>query len=97
MRNVSLRLTTSHVIGMTVNGDFKGSQFANRDSPGRVRLFKFTPQLRFSAKGYEFHTYLALSLWFLNSFPRPFFYMTAYNVSERRFVQRLCFIRLFKF
>ena len=96
MRNVSLRLTTSHVISMNVNGDFKGSQFANRDSP-RVRLFKFTPQLRFSAKGYEFHTYLALSLWFLNSFPRPFFYMTAYNVSERRFVQRLCFIRLFKF
>ena len=97
MRNVSLRLTTSHVISMNVNGDFKGSQFANRVSPGRVRLFKFTPQLRFSAKGYEFHTYLALSLWFLNSFPRPFFYMSAYNVSERRFVQSLCFIRLSKF
>ena len=73
MRNVTLGLTMSHVIGTTVNVDFKGSQFANRDSPGRVRLFKFTPQLRFSAKGYEFHTYLALSLWFLNSFPRPFF------------------------
>ena len=40
MRNVTLRLTTSHVIGTTVNGDFKGSQFANRVSPGRVRLFE---------------------------------------------------------
>ena len=73
MRNVTLGLTMSHVIGTTVNVDFKGSQFANRVSPGRVRLFKFTPQLRFSAKGYEFHTYLALSLWFLNFVSAPFF------------------------
>ena len=40
MRNVTLLFTTSHVIGTTVNGDSRGSQFANRVSPGQVRLFE---------------------------------------------------------